>query len=208
MLRGDGEGKRFGVREADVFAGKNDDTARDEAKVFAGMQHFREPIDRAFLIGRTHALDEGADRVVVRVAGAIVDDGLLLDALLGHFDGEMDDRFAWRDALRRVPVFRFGRHGGRRSRERDRRSGEHADFEGVQTFSRVAIADLREMLLRVVVHLDAMLSETALGIGEGAVDQLLELFDAEWFELEDLRAGDERSVDVEKRIVSGRADQA
>ena len=61
----------------------------------------------------------------MRVADAIVDDGLVLDALLRHREGEMDDPFVVR------------------------RCGQHADLERVETFARVAIAQFREMPFRV-----------------------------------------------------------
>ena len=77
LLRRDRERQRFRISQADVFARENHDPARDETKVFAGMQHFRQPVDRAFFIGGAHAFDEGADRVVVRVALAIVNDRFL-----------------------------------------------------------------------------------------------------------------------------------
>jgi hypothetical protein len=80
LLRGDGEWQRFCISEANIFAGENDDAPRDESKIFASMQHFREPIHGASFITCAHAFDEGANGVVVRVAGAIVNDGFLLDA--------------------------------------------------------------------------------------------------------------------------------
>ena len=116
MLRGDRERKRFRIGEPDVFARKNHDAARDETKVFSGMEHFRQPINRAFFVRRAHAFDERADRVVVRVAFFVVDDRLLLDAVFCDRVGEVNDAFVV----------------GRRR--------ENADFEGVQTFPGIAIA--------------------------------------------------------------------
>ena len=79
------------VGQADVFAGEDDDAARDETEVFAGVEHFREPVDGALLVGGAHAFDEGADGVVVGVALSVVDDGFLLNAVLGDGEGEVDD---------------------------------------------------------------------------------------------------------------------
>ncbi len=61
---------------------------------------------------------------------------------------------------------------------------------------------------RVGVHLHVVIAEAALGIGQGAIDQLFELLDLERFELENLGARDERAVDVEEWIVGGGADEA
>ena len=91
LLRGDGERQRLRIGQPDVFARENDNAPRDETKVFAGVQHFREPVDRALLVGRAHAFDEGADRVVMRVALLVVDDRFLLNAFLRDFDREMND---------------------------------------------------------------------------------------------------------------------
>ena len=88
-----------------------------------------------------------------------------------------------------------------------RRRGQHANFECIQTFARVAVAQLGQMPARVRVHFDVVFSKAALFIGEGAIDQLLQLLDPERFEPENLRARDQRAVDVEERIVSRRTDQ-
>src|SRR2546423_4220771 len=113
MLCRDCEWKRLRVSQPDIFACENYDATRDETKVFTGVQHFRQPIDRASFIRSAHALNECADRVVVRVAFLVINDRFGLNALLSDAQGEMDDAFSWRDALRRVPDFarRSGRHG-------------------------------------------------------------------------------------------------
>src|SRR5438477_137029 len=41
LLRGDCERQRLRISQPDIFACKNYDTARDEAKIFAGVQHLR-----------------------------------------------------------------------------------------------------------------------------------------------------------------------
>src|SRR5207248_8507726 len=64
------------------------------------------------------------------------------------------------------------------------------------------------MLARVVVDLNFVVSKAALFVGQRPIDQLFELINAERFELKNLRPRNERAVDVEKRIVSRRADQS
>ena len=105
LLRGDRERQRFRIGQSDIFAREDHDASRDEAKVFAGMQHFCEPVDRAFFVGRAHALNECADRVVVRVADAIVDDRFLLNAFLRDFEIEIRYVVFVGDALCRVRRF-------------------------------------------------------------------------------------------------------
>ncbi len=90
LLRRDREWQRFRIGKADVFARKDYDASRDETEIFAGMQHFGEPVHRAFFVRCAHAFNERADRVVVRVADTIVNDRFLLNALLGDLKREMN----------------------------------------------------------------------------------------------------------------------
>ena len=64
------------------------------------------------------------------------------------------------------------------------------------------------MRLRIGIHLDPIFAEAALVIGQRAVDQLLQLLDPQRLELENLRARNQRAVDIEEWIVGRRADQA
>src|SRR6476619_6675990 len=91
LLRGDCERQRLGISQADIFARKDYDAARDETKIFAGVQHFRQPIDRTFFIRSAHALNEFADRVVMRVTFFVINDRLGLNALLSDLKGEMNE---------------------------------------------------------------------------------------------------------------------
>ena len=50
LLRRDRERQRLRIGEADVFARKDHDAPRDETEIFAGMQHFREPVHGAFFV--------------------------------------------------------------------------------------------------------------------------------------------------------------
>ena len=118
LLRGYRERQSFGVCESDVFTRENDNATRDKTKIFTGVEHFREPIHCAFLIGSAHTLNKRADRVVVRVAGAVIHDRFLLNAFFRDRDCKTDHAF------------------------RIRRSREHANLKRIQTFPRVAIAQL------------------------------------------------------------------
>src|SRR5438046_4006843 len=129
LLRCNSEWQRLRISEADVFARKNDNTPRDETKIFAGVQHFSEPVHRAFFVRRAHAFDKRADRVVVRVTRAIIDDRLLFNAFFSNSHSEMN-------YLVRIGL-----------------SCEHSDLESVQTFARVAVAWLREVLASIPFYL-------------------------------------------------------
>ena len=47
LLRGDGEGQRLRISQANVLAREDNDAAGNEAKVFSGVQHFCQPVHRA-----------------------------------------------------------------------------------------------------------------------------------------------------------------
>jgi hypothetical protein len=115
-MRGVREHESHRVGEADIFRRANHDAARDEARVFAGVNHLRQPVERGVGIAAAHGFDEGGNGVVVRVAIAVINDGFLLDALFGGGEINVDD--AVRAGIR----------------------GERGDFERVQTFARVAVA--------------------------------------------------------------------
>jgi hypothetical protein len=81
-------GQRRRVGHADVLAGEDDHPAGDEPGVLAGHQHPGQPVQRRVDVGATHALDERAHHVVVRVAVAVVAQRGHVDRLLGG--GEVD----------------------------------------------------------------------------------------------------------------------
>ena len=79
------------VGETDIFCRANHDAPRDEARVFAGVNHFREPVKRRIRIATTHGFDKRGNRVVMRVAIAVIHHSLFLDALLGNLQRDAND---------------------------------------------------------------------------------------------------------------------
>ncbi len=59
-----------------------------------------------------------------------------------------------------------------------------------------------------VVNAQAQIAETAFFVDKGLPNQSEEIFGRKGFELEDLRTRNKRAIDIEKRIVRGRADQS
>lgn len=88
---GGGEDEGGGVGEADVFCCVDDDSSGDESGVFAGVDHFGEPVEGGIRVAPAHGLDECGDGVVVGVTVGAVDHGLFLDAFFGDFEGEVDE---------------------------------------------------------------------------------------------------------------------
>src|ERR1700730_17201443 len=59
----------------------------------------------------------------------------------------------------------------------------------------------------ILVDLNRVIPKSTFFVGQCAIHQFFELFDAERLELKNLRTRDKRTVHVKERIVSGRADQ-
>ena len=116
------------------------------------------------------------------VAHPVVNDRFLLNALLGNLQGKVYG------AIR----------GGR--------GGEYPKLERVQTFARVAVAQLRQMTPRVIIYSDFVITKPTSRISQCPIDQKLELFDRERLELENERTRNQRAIDVKVRVVSGRPD--
>ena len=57
-------------------------------RIVARFEHHRDPINGRVGIGSAHGFNKRAGRVVVLVAGAVVDDGVSLDGLFGDVEGD------------------------------------------------------------------------------------------------------------------------
>src|SRR5437762_981780 len=63
------------------------------------------------------------------------------------------------------------------------------------------------MLAGILVNFNFIISKAAFLVAERAIDQLLQLLDAERFELKNLGARNERTVYIKERVVSSRSNQ-
>jgi len=72
LLRGTRDHQGLRIGEANVLPGEDDDAPGDEHRVLAGVDHAHEPVERRVGVGAADALDERRDRVVVLIAGAVV----------------------------------------------------------------------------------------------------------------------------------------
>ena len=100
---GDCDQQRARIRVADVLGREHDHSPRDEARVFAALEHRGEVVDARVGIGAAHRLDERRDEVVVRVGGLVVEERALacrivnvclrqrLAGGLRRLQGELDD---------------------------------------------------------------------------------------------------------------------
>src|SRR2546428_310015 len=142
LLRRARDHERLRIGEAHVLAGEDDDAPRDEHGVLSSVDHPHEPVESGVGVGATHALDEGADRVVVLVARAVVEQRSALERLA--------------DLLEPHRPLAVGPRRGRIGRK----------LERVQGDARVAVAHGDEPVLRVLGEPHAA-AEAAL-VREGA----------------------------------------
>ena len=120
---GIGDDERVGVGEADVLGREDHEAARDVARVLAGFDHAREPVEARIGIRAADRLDERGDDVVVLVV-----------AVAQAAERERGFRVGERDRV--AAVF-----DGERVR----------DLEHGEDVTRVAFAAVDEVLARVVV---------------------------------------------------------
>src|SRR5712692_6282410 len=82
LLRRHGNLQRLRIGESDVFGRRDDQAARDEQWILAGLQHPRQPVHGSIRIAAAHAFDQRGDDVVVLVAGAVVEEVSFLESSL------------------------------------------------------------------------------------------------------------------------------
>ena len=79
-----GDEQSLGIGVTDVFACQNEDTARDEFRVFAAVEHTSEPIQRRIGIAAAHRFDKRADHVVMHVFILVVRQRAMRRGKLDH----------------------------------------------------------------------------------------------------------------------------
>lgn len=174
---------RHGVCIAHVLRGTDHDAAGDELDVFAGGEHAGQVVDGGVRVGAAHGLDEGAHGVVVVVTVLVVAHRALLDALGGDVEGDVN-------AAVRVAV-----------------GGEDRELDGIQRRAGVAVCSIGEELTCVVVDPGMEGADALPRVREGAVDEGRDVLAGKRLQLEDAGAGDQRAVDLEVRVLGGRADE-
>ena len=179
VLRGDRERQGLRVGQPHVLARQNDQPPGNEARILPAPEHLCQPVERGVGIPSPAALDEGGNRVVVLVLVGVVADAALA-----------------REHLQ--------------LRGRDRRAlgqAERDDLEGVQRAPQVAVAEDRQVGKDRRVGRDATRAQAAVGVGQGPGEHPRDRRRRQGLQAEQVAAGQQRGVDVETRVVRGRADQ-
>ena len=142
-----GQHQSHRVGQANVLGGMDDDAAGNEARIFPGVNHLRQPVKRRIDIAATHRLDECGDRVVVRVLVAVVHHRFFLDAVFGNLQGDTNNTVGIR------------------------RCGQRGDLQRVQRLARIAVGHSGQVLHRLGSRLAFQVSQTPFLVAKGAFDQ-------------------------------------
>ncbi len=151
--------------------------------VFAGFYHAGQPVDGGIGGGAAQRLDEGGDGVVVRLAGAVVQVGAVLERLFDELAGHLLDA-----------VF----VGPRRRRRQ---------LEGVEGDARVAAGAAGQRLDRFVVERQLLAAKPALLVGQRPADYRLDLLRRQEVQRVDAGARQQRPDDLERRVLRRGADE-
>ncbi len=85
--------------------------------------------------------------------------------------------------------------------------GLHSQFQRVEHTARIAVGYAHQVIERVLIEHDRQRAVAAFGIGQGLARHGAQVVLAQAAQLEDAAAADQRLVDLEIGIFSGRADQ-
>ena len=86
--RGLGDHDPAWVGVADVFTGEDGESARDEAGVFARVEHPRDPVEGGVWVAASDGFDHGGGGVVVAISAVVGD--FLLDGVFGDLFGDVE----------------------------------------------------------------------------------------------------------------------
>ena len=185
LMRGIGQHQCHRVCQSHVLRRADHNAPCDEPRVFAGMNHFRQPVKSRIHIAAAHGFDERRNRVVMRIAIAVVHHRFPLNALFRHSQVNMYD-----------PI---GPRIGRELRPQFPASSSALRASPSDSFCQVP--------QRCFIGVDFHVAESALCVGQRALQQIIKLLFRKWTQLENLRAGHERRIDEEEWIVRCRANQ-
>jgi hypothetical protein len=78
VLGGDGDRERLWIGVADIFRGEPHQSSRDVERIFASLEHARQPVDRGIGIAVAHGLVQRGNQVVVLLSSLVVEKGTVL----------------------------------------------------------------------------------------------------------------------------------
>src|SRR6185437_2925050 len=179
LAGGEGLLERARIGEADVLGGEAHHAARDVERVFAGLEHARQPVEAGVHVAVAQRLVQGGDEVEVLFPRTVIEQRLVLGLELSA--GE--------------PVA-----AGRRSLEQVERGAGVAVGEGGNAGKHAGL-ELQGRLRRPTGK------HAALAVGNGPFEQGFDVAVAEGLEHEDAGAGEQGGVDLEAGVLGGGADE-
>ena len=182
VRRGYGLYHGLGIGKADILRGVGNEPPRDDARVYARIDHARKPGQRRIRIAAAQRFAEGREHVVIQLLIAL--DDLALAGLGGDVAGDVD-----------CPVGL-------------RRGGEHRKLQRVQGIAAVAVCHCGDKLQRVPVHAHLPVAKAALRIRERRAQRLLYVLGGERIELKHPAARDDGRGHGDHGILRGGADEA
>ncbi len=187
--------KRVRIGQADVFDRHAHHAARDVERIFSGFEHAPQPVERGVGIAVAHRLVQRGNQVVMFFAGFVVEQNALLQRVADDVVGDLARSFSGGCPISRVLCEKWGFRQPRR------------DFQNVVGAARVAAGVAGDLLQHVVGGRQIHFAETALVVGESPPQQQDDLLFSQRLQHIDAAARQQRRVDLERRILGGRADQ-
>ena len=90
LISRDGKLQSARIGKSHILARKAHDAPRDIQGIFARFQHACEPVNRSVGIGISHRLVERRNQIVMLLSLLVVEQRLLLQALLHRFTRDLD----------------------------------------------------------------------------------------------------------------------
>ena len=174
---------RLRVRQAHVLSSGDQHPPEDEAGVFPGFHHPRQPEQGGVRIGSPQGFDESADGVVVGITMLVVEHGPLLD-------GFLRDRQADADVAVGIGVRAF-----------------HRQLERIQQAAGIAVGHIDEMLRGFGFDHHGPCAVAAFHIAQSPLQQLVQILRLQRQQPEQPGTADQGLVDFEVGILRGGPDQ-
>ena len=165
------------IRQSHIFACTDYQSPGDKLRIFAALYHTRHPIERRIRVTASNALDEGRDDIIMHLALFIISQWILLQLFLYHLIG--DNHF--------LAASRF-----------------HHQFQDIEQFPGITATEAEHGC--GFLQLNLFLLEFHI-LGDGTLQESLQVFLLQRFEHIELATGKERTDDLERGIFRGSTNQ-
>ena len=135
LIRRDGKLQGTRIGKSHILARKTHDAPRDVQGIFTRFQHAREPVNRSVGIGISHRLVERRNQIVMLLALLVVEQRLLLQALLHRFARDTDR------TILHIAV-------------------QHDDLQGRKSHTCITVSEHRERFQKIIGNLHLLIAKT------------------------------------------------